>query len=242
MDELGIATVLLPTGDIGRHGTLDPYDFEHVAARWEEVEKLAGRWPGRFAALALIDPRARDARRAGHARAPRRPVGRRLLPPHAQLRPAPRPRRLLPVLRGVRRRRRAGADAGGNVGRADGERVRPPDHASTAPRSTSATPSSCCRTSGVPWVDEADRARAEVPERVPGHRRAATSALAAGGAAVPARPRPDQGAVRQQLPDRRSPSRARPGRRARAEAGDRAGVARRHRASGVHPPRGRSRP
>ena len=56
MDELGIATVLLPTGDVGRHGTLDPYDFEHVAARWEEVEKLVSRWPGRFAALALIDP------------------------------------------------------------------------------------------------------------------------------------------------------------------------------------------
>jgi len=56
MDELGIATVLLPTGDVGRHGRVDPFDFEHIAARWEEVEKLEGRWPGRFAALALIDP------------------------------------------------------------------------------------------------------------------------------------------------------------------------------------------
>lgn len=56
LDDLGVATVLLPTGDVGRHGTLDRFDFEHVAARWEEVEKLASRWPGRFAALALIDP------------------------------------------------------------------------------------------------------------------------------------------------------------------------------------------
>ncbi len=56
MDELGIATLVLPTGDVGRHGRLDPFDFEHIAVRWEEVEKLVARWPGRFAALALIDP------------------------------------------------------------------------------------------------------------------------------------------------------------------------------------------
>ena len=56
MDELGVDTVLLPTGDVGRHGTLDPYDFEHVAVRWAEFEPLAAGWPGRFAALALIDP------------------------------------------------------------------------------------------------------------------------------------------------------------------------------------------
>jgi predicted TIM-barrel fold metal-dependent hydrolase len=56
MDELGIATLVLPTGDLGRHGRLDPFDFEHIAARWEEAEKLATRWPGRFAALALVDP------------------------------------------------------------------------------------------------------------------------------------------------------------------------------------------
>jgi predicted TIM-barrel fold metal-dependent hydrolase len=56
LDELGVATVLLPAGDVGRHGTVDRFDFEHVAARWDEVEKLADRWPGRFAALALIDP------------------------------------------------------------------------------------------------------------------------------------------------------------------------------------------
>ena len=56
MDELGIDTLLLPTGDVGTHGTLDPFDQEHVANRWEETEKLVGRWPGRFAALALINP------------------------------------------------------------------------------------------------------------------------------------------------------------------------------------------
>lgn len=56
MDELGVQTLLLPTGDLGRHGTLDAFDFEHIAARWEELDKLASRWPGRFAALALLDP------------------------------------------------------------------------------------------------------------------------------------------------------------------------------------------
>src|SRR6516225_3492740 len=56
MDELGVDTVLLPTGDVGRHGTLDPFDFEHIAARWAELESLVDRWPGRFAALALLDP------------------------------------------------------------------------------------------------------------------------------------------------------------------------------------------
>ena len=56
MDQLGVATILLITSDLGNHGRLDPFDFEHVIARWEETEKLVSRWPGRFAALALIDP------------------------------------------------------------------------------------------------------------------------------------------------------------------------------------------
>ena len=56
MDELGVETLLLPTGDVGRHGAVDPFDFEHIAARWEELDTLVARWPGRFAALALIDP------------------------------------------------------------------------------------------------------------------------------------------------------------------------------------------
>jgi len=56
MDEFGVATIFLITGDLGNHGRLDPFDFEHVIARWAETEKLVSRWPGRFAALALIDP------------------------------------------------------------------------------------------------------------------------------------------------------------------------------------------
>ena len=56
MDELGVATVCLIAADLGRHAAVDPYDFEHIVARWEEVEALVERWPGRFVALALIDP------------------------------------------------------------------------------------------------------------------------------------------------------------------------------------------
>ncbi len=56
MDELGIATLLMPACDIGAHGKLDPFDFEHVAARWEELEQLVAEFPGRFAALAVVQP------------------------------------------------------------------------------------------------------------------------------------------------------------------------------------------
>jgi predicted TIM-barrel fold metal-dependent hydrolase len=56
MDELGVATMLLITGDTGRHALADPFDFEHLVERWEETEQLVKRWPGRFAALALVDP------------------------------------------------------------------------------------------------------------------------------------------------------------------------------------------
>src|SRR5439155_1545177 len=28
----------------------------HLVERWAETEQLVGRWPGRFAALALVDP------------------------------------------------------------------------------------------------------------------------------------------------------------------------------------------
>ena len=62
MDETGVATILLPACDVAAHGTIDPYDFEHVVLRWEEMEKLADRFPGRFGALAVIDP---DAGMAG---------------------------------------------------------------------------------------------------------------------------------------------------------------------------------
>jgi predicted TIM-barrel fold metal-dependent hydrolase len=56
MDEIGVATIVLPACDVAAHGAVDPYDFEHVALRWEEAEDLATRWPGRFAALAVVDP------------------------------------------------------------------------------------------------------------------------------------------------------------------------------------------
>jgi uncharacterized protein len=56
MDELGVGTVMLITGDTGRHALSNPFDFEHLVARWDETERLVERWPGRFAALALIDP------------------------------------------------------------------------------------------------------------------------------------------------------------------------------------------
>src|SRR4051794_40325576 len=51
MDAHGYTTLLLPAAD------LDEDDFTPVAARWDEVAKLVERWPGRFAALACIDPR-----------------------------------------------------------------------------------------------------------------------------------------------------------------------------------------
>ena len=56
MDEAGVTTVVLPACDVGANGTVDPYDFEHVAARWDEAGSLATGWPGRFAALAVVDP------------------------------------------------------------------------------------------------------------------------------------------------------------------------------------------
>lgn len=56
MDELGIATLLLPTGEISARHQSDAFDFDRVASRWEETESLASSWPGRFAALAVIDP------------------------------------------------------------------------------------------------------------------------------------------------------------------------------------------
>ncbi len=74
MDEVGIATVLLPTCDIGPHGTLDPLDYEHVATHWDEMEKLASAFPGRFAALAVPKP--------GLGMAAVREVRRRLAEPY----------------------------------------------------------------------------------------------------------------------------------------------------------------
>jgi predicted TIM-barrel fold metal-dependent hydrolase len=53
MDELGIATLVLPSGDLGPHA-----EYDVVATRWEEVEKLVAEFPGRFAATAAVDPSA----------------------------------------------------------------------------------------------------------------------------------------------------------------------------------------
>ena len=56
MDGLGVATILLPACDVGRHGRESPFEYDHVASRWDEVAALAERFPGRFAALAAVDP------------------------------------------------------------------------------------------------------------------------------------------------------------------------------------------
>ena len=56
MDALGVATLLLPVGDVGPHGRLSATDFDHVATRWDELEQLVVDHPGRFAGLHLVDP------------------------------------------------------------------------------------------------------------------------------------------------------------------------------------------
>ena len=56
MDELGIDTVLLPAVVVPPGDTPVGTSFEAVAATWPEVEALAQRWPGRFAALTVLDP------------------------------------------------------------------------------------------------------------------------------------------------------------------------------------------
>ena len=240
MDELGIATVLLPTGDIGRHGTLDPYDFEHIAARWEEVEKLAARWPGRFAALALIDPEhgmrgCRDMR--AHLADPwvvgcylhTHSFDRRL--DHADYYPfyAACADAGVPVQ----------MQAGTSGGLMASECARPItiDRAALYFHDTKFVLSHL----GVPWVDEATALALKFPNvylgtgalpprhwppavlqflRGPGRRQ---------GRCSPATSRPSATATR----STRSPSSS-------LTAGDRAGVARRHRTFGVHPPCGRS--
>ena len=58
MDQLGLSRMLVCTTDVGPlPRLLNPNDrFEDVTSRWAETERLAGRWPDRFAALAAIDP------------------------------------------------------------------------------------------------------------------------------------------------------------------------------------------
>ena len=51
MDRLGIDTLVLPTGDLGPHP-----EYDVVATRWEEAEKLVAEFPGRFATTAVINP------------------------------------------------------------------------------------------------------------------------------------------------------------------------------------------
>ena len=51
MDALGIDTLILPTGDVGPH----PH-YDVVATQWDEAEKLAAEFPGRFASTVVIHP------------------------------------------------------------------------------------------------------------------------------------------------------------------------------------------
>jgi uncharacterized protein len=54
MDELGIATLVVVTGD--PHESRHMPHYTDVIARWEETEQLAARHPGRFAGLWAVDP------------------------------------------------------------------------------------------------------------------------------------------------------------------------------------------
>jgi uncharacterized protein len=54
LDELGIATLMLATGD--EHHPAKGFDFSRVTARWEETEALAKEYPGRFVGLWCINP------------------------------------------------------------------------------------------------------------------------------------------------------------------------------------------
>jgi uncharacterized protein len=57
MDELGIATIVLVTGDGGHanHAGSHMPHYGEVIARWEETEALAADYPGRFAGLWAVD-------------------------------------------------------------------------------------------------------------------------------------------------------------------------------------------
>ena len=104
MDELGIDTLLVPTSDLHRHGTPFEYDPVAVATRRDGGARRPPTPAG--------SPRGGRSTPAGHGRrAPRRRDARATVgasgcgPPHAQLRPPLRPRRLLPLLRARRRAR-----------------------------------------------------------------------------------------------------------------------------------------
>src|SRR5262245_21410736 len=54
MDQLGIDTLLIVTGDHQDHP--GAFDFSALTARLDDAEQLAERYPGRFAALWNLDP------------------------------------------------------------------------------------------------------------------------------------------------------------------------------------------
>lgn len=56
MDGLNISTLLLPAADLTEIARGDSTEYENVAIRWKEVEDLVADHPGRFAALAVVDP------------------------------------------------------------------------------------------------------------------------------------------------------------------------------------------
>ena len=224
MDELGVATVMLVTGDTGRHALADPYDFEHLVARWHETEELVAQWPGRFAALALVDPERgmRGVRELRQRLDAPWVIGsylhthswdRRL--DHADLYPfyAACADAGVPVA----------AQAGTSGGLLPSECGRPisVDRPALYFRDTPFVLSHL----GWPWCDEAVAMALKFPNVFLGTGVPAPS-LAGSRGRLPARPGPHQGDVRDQLPDRRPSPRAGTGRRA--------GVAR---AGGGRPPR-----
>jgi predicted TIM-barrel fold metal-dependent hydrolase len=59
MDALGIATLVIPTSDLHRHGT--PVEYDPVAARPDEMAKLVYAHPGRFGAWWAVNPQLGSA-------------------------------------------------------------------------------------------------------------------------------------------------------------------------------------
>jgi predicted TIM-barrel fold metal-dependent hydrolase len=54
MDELGVATLVVATSDMHRHGT--PFEYDPVAARPDEMAAMVSAHPGRFAAWWAVNP------------------------------------------------------------------------------------------------------------------------------------------------------------------------------------------
>jgi predicted TIM-barrel fold metal-dependent hydrolase len=54
MDELGIATIVVPTSDLHHHGT--PFEYDPVAFRPDEITAIVEAHPGRVAAWWAINP------------------------------------------------------------------------------------------------------------------------------------------------------------------------------------------